>query len=66
MPDISDLEGFLDVYPDSDDEVTTSAEAICSNKTIGEISSQPLNETPVSLRGLDMSIASDQEKYTAP
>ena len=66
MPDLTYLDGFTDVYPDSGDEVTTSAEAICSNKSIGEIASQPLNETPVGLRGLDMGIAGDQEKYTAP
>ena len=66
MPDLTYLDGFTDVYPDSGDEVTTSAEAICSNKSIGEIASQPLNETPVGLRGLDLRIAGDQEKYTAP
>jgi len=66
LPDLTDLDGFTDVYPSSGDQVTTSAEAICSNKSIGEISSQPLNKTPLALRGLDLRIAGDQEKYTAP
>ncbi len=66
LPDLTYVDGFSDFLPVSGDKVRATAEAICSNKSVAEMSGMPLNTKPTQLQGLDMRIASDVEEYTAP
>ncbi len=66
LPDLTGVQGFAGVTPASGDRVKLTAEALCSNKTIGELSSAGLNKKPFQVRGLDLRIAGDVEEYVAP